>query len=88
METLQGIGFVVNPYDLYIANCNLNSKTCTVVWYINNTKISHEDSEVKAEIIQKINAYFGRMSVTQGRMHSFIGINIKYNVDKIVSLSM
>ena len=41
--TLKEIGLELNPYDLCVANANINGKQCTVCWYVDDNKISHED---------------------------------------------
>jgi len=39
-ETLWGIGFKINPYDCYVANCDVGGSQCTIVWYIDDIQIS------------------------------------------------
>jgi len=39
--SLQGMGFVLNPYDPCVANKIINGKQCTIVWYVDDNKISH-----------------------------------------------
>ena len=78
-ETLQKMGFVLNPYDRCVANCDINGKQCTIAWYVDDTKISHVDPEVVTMIINKLEAAFGKMTVTRGSSHVFLGMNIDYN---------
>jgi len=51
--TLKEMGFELNPYDLCVANANINGKQCTVCWYVDDNKISHKDQEVVASVIKK-----------------------------------
>jgi hypothetical protein len=46
------------------------SQKCTIVWHVDDTKISHEDSKAVSHVIQKIEARFGEMAVTQGKSMS------------------
>ena len=48
--TLKEMGFELNPYDLCVANANINGKQCTVCWYVDDNKISHKDQEVVASV--------------------------------------
>jgi hypothetical protein len=80
--TLQKMGFVLNPYDKCVANCDINGKDCTIAWYVDDTNISHEDPEVVSMIIEKLEAAFGKMKVTRGTSHVFLGMNIEYNKEK------
>ncbi len=52
--TLKEIGLELNPYDLCVANANINGKQCTVCWYVDDNKISHKDQEVVDSVIKKI----------------------------------
>ena len=40
---LEGLGFKVNPYNRCVANKDINGKQLTVVWYVNDLKVSHKD---------------------------------------------
>ena len=51
-ETLEGTVFVINPYDRCVANKMINGKQCTVVWYIDDNKLSHVDMNVVTEILE------------------------------------
>ena len=77
--TLQKMGFVLNSYDRCVANCDINGKQCTIAWYVNDTKISHVDPEIVTMIINKLEKAFGKMTVTRGLSHVFLGVHINYN---------
>ena len=49
--TLKEMGFKINPYDLCVANANIKGKQCTICWYVDDNKISHEDPKVVEEVI-------------------------------------
>ena len=38
---LEEMGFVINPYDLCVANMMMNGDQITVCWHVDNLKISH-----------------------------------------------
>ena len=40
------LGFTLHPYDPWIANKTINGSQCTIVWYVDDTKISHIDPAV------------------------------------------
>ena len=77
VTTLKGMGFELNPYDLCVANKIINGKQCTIVWYVDDNKISHEDPAIVDTIIQELTTHFGELSITRGKEHTFLGINIK-----------
>ncbi len=35
------MGFTLNPYDKYVANKMVNGKQMTIVWYVEDCKVSH-----------------------------------------------
>ena len=80
---------MLNPYDLCVANCMIKKgKQCTIAWYVDDTKISHEDPKVVSMIIDKPKERFDKMTVTRGKEHSFLGMNIKYTEQRTTEISM
>ena len=61
---------------------------CTICWYVDNTKISHEDSTVVDWVIQQIEHNFGKMTVKRGKKHTFVGVDIEFSNDQTVKLSV
>jgi Reverse transcriptase (RNA-dependent DNA polymerase) len=53
-STLQKMGFVLNPYDACVANKIIDGTQCTVVWYVDDNKISHVKPTVVTMIIKKL----------------------------------
>jgi len=82
------LGFVLNPYDPCIANCTIDGKQCTIAWYVDDTKISHEDHNVVSMIISKLEEQFDKMTVTRGKDHAFLGMNIAYTRQPTAVISM
>ena len=62
----------------------INGKQCTIVWYVDDNKVSHVDPEVVSEVINLMKKYFGDLSVTRGKEHRFLGINITIINTKII----
>jgi hypothetical protein len=86
--TLQNMGFELNPYDTCVANKMAKGKQCTICWYVDDTKISHVDHNVVTGVIEKIEERFGKMQVTRGKVHVFLGMHVKFNEDGTVSVKM
>ncbi|CAJ1952616.1 unnamed protein product [Cylindrotheca closterium] len=81
-ETLMDMGFKLNPYDLCVANCDIDGKQCTICWYVDDNKIGHMKLEVVKDIIGKIEAKFGKMTLF-GEEHEFLGMKITYKDGKV-----
>jgi Reverse transcriptase (RNA-dependent DNA polymerase) len=87
-DTIKGLGFKLNPYDQCVANCTIDGSTCTIAWYVDDLKISHRDPTVVTAIIEKLEAKFGKMSVSRGREHNFLGMKVRYNGDRTATITM
>ena len=68
---LKKMGFVLNEYDPCIANCMIDGSQCTIAWYVDDNKISHEDPDVVTRMIKVIEEEFDTMTVTRGKEHVF-----------------
>ena len=82
------MGFKLNPYDPCVAKSQIKGKQCTDAWYVDDNKISHVDDTVVTDVIEKIEAKFGKMTVTRGKHHLFLGMKITFNDDATVTLLM
>ena len=75
---LKDIGFELNPYDPCVANKIIDGKQCTIAWYVDDTKISHANPTIVSQVIEQLEERFGKMSVTRGKNHVFLGMSITY----------
>ena len=87
-ETLENEGFVINPYDKCVANKEIDGKQCTIVWYVDDNKVSHVDPLVVTDVINTMKSHFGELTVTRGKKHRFLGMNITINEDKNIEIEM
>lgn len=87
-NTLQKLGFEINPYDRCVANKMINGKQCTVVWYVDDNKISHMDQAVLDDLIKTLKDHFGDLKVVKGNKHEFLGMNIIIHDDGKVEYEM
>jgi Reverse transcriptase (RNA-dependent DNA polymerase) len=86
--TLEQHGFVTNPYDFCVANAIIEGSQCTIGWFVDDTKISHVNPDVVTSIIHLLEERFGKMSVTRGASHKFLGMNITYLSDGTATVHM
>jgi hypothetical protein len=69
-------GFEVNPYDWCVANKTINGKQCTIVWHVDDLKISHVDPEVVSDIIKQLEGEFAKeapLTINRGKSHDYLG---------------
>ena len=85
---LKDMGFVINPYDRCIANKVIDGGQCTIAWYVDDVKISHQDEKVVSDLINKIEALFGDAKAVRGNKHLYLDMNITIEDDKHISIKM
>ena len=90
-NTLKEWGFKVNDYDQCIANKTINGRQCTIIWHVDDLKISHVDKKVVEDVIKLLNEKFGRespLTTTRGRVLEYLGMTLDYSTKVKVKISM
>jgi hypothetical protein len=55
---------------------------------VDDTKISHKSDNVVSHVIEKIEERFGKMTVTRGKGHVFLGMNIDFHTNGTADVKM
>jgi hypothetical protein len=74
-------GFTINPYDPCVANKTINDNQCTVVWHVDDVKISHVDPNVVTDVIALFNTEYAKkapLTITRGKVHEYLGMTLGY----------
>jgi hypothetical protein len=85
------LGFKINPYDWCVINKTINGKQCTILWHVDDLKISHINPDVNTTIIDLINTVFGKeapITVTRGPIHDYLGMMLDYSKKGKVKIKM
>jgi hypothetical protein len=86
---LEGKGFVLNPYDLCIANKTINGKQMTICWHVDNLKVSHEDPGEVTAFGEWLSGTYGVTIAThRGKVHGYLGIILNYSCKVKVMVNM
>ena len=96
MESLTSIGFVLNPYDYCVANKIVDRHQLTVVWHVDDLKISHQNENVVTRMITWIRKTYevlfddgtGAMTVHRGKIHEYLGMALDFTTAVQVQVSM
>lgn len=51
-ETLISWGFQLNDYDRCVANKMIDGKQCTILWHVDDLKISHESPDLVSDVLK------------------------------------
>jgi hypothetical protein len=85
-------GIELNPYDFCVANKKVDGKQCTVVWHVDDLKISHVDPKVVTTILNLLDGRYGQeivggkrapLTVTRGKIHDYLGMTLDYMRDYV-----
>ena len=88
---LSGWGFEMNPYDPCCWNQIVNGKQMTVVFHVDDMKLSHVNPDVVTKYIKKLDGVYGKtdpMSITRGKKHEYLGMTIEFIGSKQVQITM
>jgi hypothetical protein len=74
-----------------VANKDINGSQCTILWHVDDLKMSHGSQDVLEDIIDKLNARYGQvtpLTVTRGDVHDYLGMTIDYSTPGKVVIRM
>ena len=86
-----GVGFEINPYDWCVANKTVDRKQTTVVWHVDNLKISQENGDTVGALINKLREQYGNeayLTIHRGKVHKYLGMKMDYREESKVSIDM
>ena len=72
------MGFKINKYDRCVVNKNINVQQCSIYWCVDDTKIYHVDSKVVDNVLDLIESKFGKMTISRGKIHNFVGMDLEF----------
>ena len=77
---LENMGFEVNPYDLCVANKDINGSQMTVTWHVDDLKVSHKDPAEVTQFPRDMGKIYGDgITVTRGKIHTYLGMDFDYS---------
>ena len=90
---LESIGFVVNPYDPCVANMEQGGSQLTVVWHVDDLKISHVQKEVVDDMIHWLKTKYedneiGKVKESRGKTHDYLGMDLDFGTVGEVKVKM
>ena len=60
----------------------IDNKQCTILWHVDDLKISHVDPAVVSRVLADIDAEYGRiakMTIMRGKVHKYLRMTIDYS---------
>jgi hypothetical protein len=95
-KSLTDEGFKFNPYDPCVANKMIGGKQMTIAFHVDDCKLSHKDSKEMDKTIKWLRTEYesifedgsGKMSVSRGKIHTYLGMTLDYTTRGQVKITM
>jgi hypothetical protein len=89
VNDLKEYGFELNPYDPCVANKMVGGHQMTVVWHVDDLKVSHKSEAVVDGLISYLKGKYGDgLVVHEGDIHDYLGVDHDYSEKGVVKMSM
>ena len=80
---------MINPYDPCVANKWASEGKITLVWHVDDMKVSHKNKEEATKFIEYMKGIYGdNMPVVRGKKQTYIGMDLDYSSPGEVIVSM
>jgi hypothetical protein len=76
---LKARGFELNPYNSCMANKIVNGNQFTVVWHVDNLKLSHVNKAVVDDEVKWPETIYGPLSGSKGQQHTYLGMDLDFS---------
>lgn len=91
-DTLEQEDFVLNPYDHCVMNKMIDGKQCTVLFHVDDLKISHDSGTVVTNVIAILKKRYDKfkkaMSITRGKTHEYLGMVLDFTIPGKIRIDM
>ena len=96
VKTLFREGFEINPYDCCVANRMVKGKQQTILWHVDDCKLSCFHTKANDKLIEAIRKEYetifedgtGKMKVSRGKVHEYLGMTIDFRTKGQVKVTM
>ena len=78
----------MNLYDPCVANEQINENQMTVVWHVDNLKISHRDPWEVTKMVIFLSKIYGDVKIQWGKKLDYLGMQLDYTTPGKVKISM
>ena len=72
-------GFIPNKYDDCVVNKMVNGQQMTVVWHVDDLKVSHMDATEVEKFVRQVEETFIKdtpLTVSCGQVHNYLGMTL------------
>jgi hypothetical protein len=96
VHDLISINFIINPYDPCVTNKFVKHNQLTVVWHVDDLKVSHRKPAIVTKMSDWLKATHERLfddgsceiQISRGKIHEYLGMTLDYSTCGQVSITM
>ena len=66
----------------------VNGKQCSIVWYVDDVKVSHVDRSVVEEVIMDLEDTFGKVNPVFGNKQEYLGMKVEIDDERNLHIDM
>ena len=96
VKSLLSIGFELDPYDPCVANKTVENLQLTVVWHVDDLKVSHVLTKVVTRMANWLKKTYkqlfsdgsGKMKINRGKIHEYLGMMLNFSISGEVKITM
>ncbi len=88
VSDLTKYGFEINPYDPCVANKIVNGNQLTVLWHVDDLKITHKETKVVLAFIKWLDTKYTTLTVHRGKIHNYQGMDLDYTTPGVLSVTL
>jgi hypothetical protein len=81
-------GYVLNKYDPCVANKEIDGSQMTIVWHVDDLKISHKKGEVIEKEVKWLETIYGPLVGSRGNHHTYLGMDLTFGPKKELTITM
>jgi hypothetical protein len=96
LKDILSMGFELNRYDCCVANKTVGGKQMTIVWHVDDLKVSHFDPRVVTRMADWLKKKYerlfddgsGAMKICRGNIHEYLGMTLDLSALGEVKVTM
>jgi hypothetical protein len=96
VKSLMDIDFAINLYGPCVANKTIEGQQMTICFHVDGFKLIHRNTKVMYSMIEYLRQEYesifedgsGEMTVSRGKTHKYLGMNLDYTVRGKFKISM
>jgi hypothetical protein len=80
-------GYILNPYDSCVVNKWVEESQLTIVWHVDDLKVSHKSEAVLDKEIKWLESIYGPLVGSKSNHHTYLGMDLSFT-NKKLTISM